>query len=105
VRTPARPSDAEHSYQSYGLRLLPGCPVDRDALLRGLVADGISCRRGIAPIHLEPLYRDRCGALSLPITEEVAARSLFIPMFASLPDDDQDRIIDAVVRRLRPVAA
>jgi perosamine synthetase len=105
VRTPARPFDAEHSYQSYGLRLLPGCPVDRDALLRGLIADGISCRRGIAPIHLEPLYRDRCGALSLPITEEVAARSLFIPMFASLPDDDQDRIIDAVVRRLRPVAA
>jgi dTDP-4-amino-4,6-dideoxygalactose transaminase len=104
VRTPARPADAEHAYQSYGLRLLPGCPVDRDTLLSELVADGISCRRGIAPIHLEPFYRQRCGAQSLPITEEVAARSLFLPLFASLADDDQDRIVDAVVRRLRPSA-
>ncbi len=103
VQTPARPADAEHAYQSYGLRLLPDCPMDRDDLLRELVAGGISCRRGIQPIHLEPLYRERFGAHTLPITEEVAARSLFIPIFASLSNDDQDRIIDAVIRRLRPV--
>jgi dTDP-4-amino-4,6-dideoxygalactose transaminase len=105
VQTPARPPYAEHAYQSYGLRLLPDCPVDRGDLLRELVAAGISCRRGIQPIHLEPLYRERFGALTLPITEEVAARSLFIPIFASLSNDDQDRVIDAVIRRLRPVRA
>jgi perosamine synthetase len=101
VQTPARPPGMEHAFQSYGLRLRPECPVDRDDLLRDLVAGGISCRRGIQPIHLEPLYRERFGSIALPITEEVAARSLFIPLFASLSDDDQDRIIDAVVRRLR----
>jgi perosamine synthetase len=103
VQLPARPANAEHAYQSYGLRLLPDCPIDRDDLLRDLVAGGISCRRGIQPIHLEPLYRERFGAITLPITEEVAARSLFIPIFASLSHDDQDRIIDAVIRRVRPV--
>ena len=48
-------------------------------------------------MHLEPLYAQRFGALSLPITEEVAATSILLPMFASLTDDDQTRVIDAVL--------
>ena len=100
LQLPARPSYAHHPFQSYGLRLLPECPVGRDELLRDLVADGVSCRRGIPPIHMEPLYRERFGSMSLPITEEVAARSLFIPMFASLSDDDQNRVIDTLRRRI-----
>ncbi len=105
VQTPARPAHAEHAFQSYAIRLREGCAVDRDVLLRELVADGISCRRGIPPAHLEPLYRDRFGPVTLPVTEEVAARSVFLPIFASLSDTDQHRIIDAVVRRLRPPVA
>ena len=101
LQLPARPVYAHHPFQSYGVRLLPECPVGRDDLLRELVAAGIACRRGIPPIHLEPLYRDRFGAISLPITEEVAARSLFIPIFGSLSNEDQDRVIDAVARRIR----
>lgn len=100
LQLPARPAYAHHPFQSYGLRLLPLCPVGRDDLLRDLVAEGVSCRRGIPPIHMEPLYRERFGSISLPITEEVAARSLFIPMFASLSDEDQNRVIDAVTRRI-----
>jgi dTDP-4-amino-4,6-dideoxygalactose transaminase len=78
------------------LLLTPGCRRERDDVLRALVERGISCRRGIPPIHLEPLYLNRYGRVSLPVTEEVAARSLFIPMFASLSDDDQDRVVEAV---------
>jgi len=96
VQGPARPPYAEHAFQSYGLRLTPECRLERDDLIRGLVDRGISCRRGIPPIHLEPLYRNRYGRISLPVTEDVAARSLFLPMFATLANDDQDRVIDAV---------
>jgi dTDP-4-amino-4,6-dideoxygalactose transaminase len=98
IQLPARPSYAVHAYQSYAIRLLPGCPIDRDDMLRELVEVGVSCRRGIPPMHLEPLYRDRYGPLSLPITEEVAARSIFLPIFGALAAEDQGRIIDAVVR-------
>jgi perosamine synthetase len=97
VQLPARPAYAEHAFQSYAIRLLPECPTDRDALLARLVAAGISCRRGIPPIHLEPLYRDRFGSRPLPVTEAVAARSLFLPIFASLEDEDQTRIIETVL--------
>jgi dTDP-4-amino-4,6-dideoxygalactose transaminase len=101
VQLPARPAYAGHAFQSYGIRLLPACAVDRDDLLRQLVEVGVSCRRGIPPIHLEPLYRDRAGVGPLPITEEVARRSVFLPIFASLADADQGRVIDAVTRLLR----
>jgi perosamine synthetase len=100
VELPGRPSYAGHSYQSYGLLLAPACRCPRDELLRGLAASGISSRRGIPPIHLEKLYRERHGGASLPVTEHVAAQSIFLPMYASLSAADQDRVVDAVVRIL-----
>jgi perosamine synthetase len=96
VDLPARPSYASHTYQTYGIRLRGRTAADRDAMIRALVERGISCRRGIPPVHLEPLYAKRFGRLSLPITEEVADTSILLPMFASLADDDQARVIDAV---------
>jgi perosamine synthetase len=96
LQVPARPAYADHAFQSYGIRLTGECGRDRDSVLRALVDRGISCRRGIPPIHLEPLYRDRFGPISLPVTEDVASRSLFIPLYASLSESDQDRVIVAV---------
>ena len=74
--------------------------MGRDEAMRELIAAGISCRRGIPPIHLEPLYRDRVpgSTISLPVTEAVAADSIFLPLYASLPESDQARVIDAVTR-------
>lgn len=96
LRVPARPPYAVHAFQSYGVQLTDACSRDRNDVLRALIDRGISCRRGIPPIHLEPLYRQRFGALSLPVTERVAARSIFLPMYASLSETDQDRVVDAV---------
>jgi dTDP-4-amino-4,6-dideoxygalactose transaminase len=96
VRVPATPRYAGHAYQSYGIRLMPACGCTRDDLLRKLIHLGIACRRGIAPVHREPLYVNRYGPRPLPVTEQVAEHSLFLPMFASLSDADQSRVIDAV---------
>jgi dTDP-4-amino-4,6-dideoxygalactose transaminase len=64
--------------------------------MRELIAAGVSCRRGIPPIHLEPLYLQR-ARVSLPVTEAVAAESIFLPMYASLPESDQATVIDTVL--------
>ena len=100
IQTPAEPAYARHSYQSYAIRLRPGCRVGRDEAMGELIAAGISCRRGIPPIHLEPLYRDRGPGrnIPLPVTEAVAADSIFIPLYASLSESDQTRVIDAVIQ-------
>jgi perosamine synthetase len=100
VQVPARPAYAEHAFQSYGLLLTSGCRRDRDEVLRALADRGISCRRGIPPIHREPFYQRRFGPGSLPVTEEIASRSLFLPMYASLTTADQDRVIEVVTSLL-----
>jgi perosamine synthetase len=96
IQVPARPAYAEHAYQSYAIRLTGASRVERDDLMRALIAAGVSCRRGIAPIHREPLYRDRAG-VSLPVTDEVSARSVFLPIFGGLSEQDQHRVVDAVL--------
>jgi dTDP-4-amino-4,6-dideoxygalactose transaminase len=96
IQMPAEPEYATHAYQSYAIRLRPACRVGRDDMMRELIAAGVSCRRGIPPIHLERLYLQR-GRVSLPVTEAVSADSIFIPMYASLPEADQARVIDAVI--------
>ena len=96
VQIPAEPAYAGHAYQSYLIRLTSRSRIERNDLLRELTARGIACRRGIPPAHLEPLYLERFGPVSLPVTEDVASHSLFLPIFSSLPDDDQTRVIDAI---------
>jgi len=96
IQTPAEPPYAAHSFQSYAIRLRPGCRMGRDDMMRALIDAGVSCRRGIPPAHLEPLYASR-GRVSLPVTEAVAADSIFIPMYASLPEADQARVIETVI--------
>jgi dTDP-4-amino-4,6-dideoxygalactose transaminase len=100
VRVPASPADVTHTYQTYGIRLPNVAAADRDDLIRALVERGVSCRRGIAPVHLEPLYVDRFGRTTLPATEEVSDTSLLLPMFASLSEGDQTRVISAVTELL-----
>ncbi len=70
----------------------------RDALLRHLKAQGIGA--GIhypVPLHLQPAYAGlgyRQG--DLPISEEVAATCLSLPLYPEMSDDQQDRVVEAV---------
>lgn len=101
IQVPARPDYAEHAYQSYAIRLVGRDRESRDAVMHELIAAGVSCRRGIPPIHLEPLYRGTAIGDSLPVTEAVAAQSIFLPIFGGLEAADSQRVIDAVLKAVR----
>jgi perosamine synthetase len=94
LETPVVPPDREHSWQSYAVRLMTDAPLDRIGLMRALLADGISTRRGVAAIHHEAPYRD--GARDLPHTEAAAAQTLLLPLFPELTDSEQDGVIAAL---------
>jgi perosamine synthetase len=101
VDVPPNPITAPHTYQSYWLRFRPETGVDRDALLAALVARGISCRRGIPSAHREPLYAQRIGRLSLPITEALSAETLFLPIFNGLTRSQQELVIETIIELAR----
>jgi perosamine synthetase len=98
VRTPYTPPYATHTYQSYCLDL--DRSVDRDDLMARLLRRGVATRRGVMASHLEKVYRDRIGTVSLPITEEKARSTMLIPLFATMTDDEQSYVIESLREEL-----
>jgi len=70
--------------------------ADRDRITRALAEQGIATGRYFAPIHLQPAYADRRRAMPLPVTEFAAARTLALPFFNRLRDDQIARVAAAL---------
>lgn len=99
IATPHVPSFAEPNFQSYAVRLDPEAPISRADLMQRLLDDGIATRRGIMCSHLEPPYRGSTSVRGpLTISEEASARSLLLPLYPTLTETDQDRIVAALFR-------
>ncbi len=81
------------NYQSYPIRLRKGGAEERNALIHALQEEGVSTRRGIPPIHKEPVYE---RGVTLSHTESVSARSLFLPIYPQLTDDEVSHVIASV---------
>ncbi|MEU6933136.1 aminotransferase class I/II-fold pyridoxal phosphate-dependent enzyme [Streptomyces sp. NPDC046374] len=90
------PAHGEGNFQSYWVLLAEDFPVGRDELLAVLAEAGVSARRGIMAGHLEPAYAGH-PAGPLPATERIARDSLILPLFHTLSEEQQDRVV-AVLR-------
>ncbi|XEC32517.1 DegT/DnrJ/EryC1/StrS family aminotransferase [Streptomyces fradiae] len=90
--------DPEHgtgNFQSYWVLLDTRFPVGRDELLARLAESGISARRGIMASHLEPAYAGH-PAGPLPVTERISRDSLILPLFHTMTEEQQDRVVAAL---------
>jgi perosamine synthetase len=83
------------NYQSFWVVLPDDSPLSRDEILSMLANAGISARRGIMAAHLEPAYSNHPRS-ALPVTELLTARSLILPLFHDLTEEQQDEIVAAV---------
>jgi len=100
LEIPYVPDYAEHTYQSYCLRLTKDCKLDREDLMTNLLRRGIATRRGVMASHLEKTYTDRNGTVSLPITEAATASTMLIPLYATMTDEEQSWVIDSLREEL-----
>ncbi len=75
--------------------------VDRDATIRALAAKGIQSKPYLPAIHLMSFYRERFGHREgeFPVCEDIAARSLALPFFPEMSEEQVTR----VARELRAV--
>ncbi|MEV6332735.1 aminotransferase class I/II-fold pyridoxal phosphate-dependent enzyme [Streptomyces sp. NPDC051909] len=90
--------DPEHgtgNFQSYWVLVDTDFPVGRDELLARLAESGISARRGIMASHLEPAYAGH-PAGPLPVTERISRDSLILPLFHTMTEEQQDRVVTAL---------
>ncbi len=72
--------------------------TDRDGVIRALGERGIASKAYLPCIHLQPFYRERFGFRGgeFPIAERVAARSLALPFFTRMTEEQVDRVCQAL---------
>lgn len=100
IEIPYVPEYAEHTYQSYCLRLTKDCRLDREDLMTNLLRRGVATRRGVMASHLEKTYTDRNGKVSLPVTEAATASTMLIPLYATMTDEEQSWVIESLREEL-----
>lgn len=89
-RVPADAISARHLFTIW---------VDRrDEFLAGLQERGIGCTVNYRPVHLSAYYRQRFGHRpgQMPHAERIGERTLSLPLYPGLREDEVARVIEAV---------
>jgi dTDP-4-amino-4,6-dideoxygalactose transaminase len=109
------PAWARTNWQSYPVRLSDR--YDQREVMQRMLDDGIATRRGVMCAHLEPAWQKddwRCAAragggcacagqtcAALERSEHGRDRHILLPLFATLTEDEQDRIVAVLHRACR----
>lgn len=99
VETPQVPADRTTSWHLYVLRLhLDRLRIDRGRFIRELADHGVGTSVHFIPLHLQPAYQRHYGyrAGDLPVAEREYQRSLSLPIFSGLRDQEIEHVIWAV---------
>ena len=80
----------------------PARPRPRRGRSRALRARGVQCKPYLPAIHLMSFYRERFGHRpgEFPVCEDVAARSVALPFFPGLAEDQVARVAEALAGAL-----
>lgn len=89
---------APRGTSSHHLFTLHARPGERDRLLTHLGQQGVGTAVNYRAIHLLTYLQERMGLPrgSLPVAEEIGDRTLSIPMYPTLDEAEQDRVVHAV---------
>jgi dTDP-4-amino-4,6-dideoxygalactose transaminase len=92
------PAHARHAHHLYIARLRDGAALDRDGLLATLMEHNIGSSVHFKPIHQYRYYAERLGLRpgDLPVADDLARRSLSLPLFPAMQDADVDDVADVV---------
>lgn len=70
--------------------------IDRGTVMRRLKDLGIGTQVHYLPVHRQPYYRRRYGAIDLPGADAYYARCLSLPLQPGMTDADADRVVAAL---------
>lgn len=93
ITLPTALDDRTHPWQSYVITVAP--ELDRGAVAMALRAEGVGCNFGTYASHLQPLYGEQA---SLPVSADIFARHIAIPMHANLTEADVSYVSETLRR-------
>lgn len=98
LRVPNEPAWCRSNWQSYCVRLPP--KADQREVMQELLDLGISTRRGIMCAHREPAYSGHPLPHGLAESEAAQNSCILIPIYHTLSELDQLRVIEGLGRSL-----
>jgi len=101
LRLPDEAPWAQNVYWMYAVVVDEPFPLDRDALMAALAAEGIETRSFFIPMHLQPALR-HLGLFAgeeYPVAEDLGRRGLYLPSGLAITDEQID-LVAATIRRL-----
>jgi perosamine synthetase len=99
---PAATPYCENVWWVFGLVVSPEAGFSRADIVAALGALGIGTRPFFHGLHEQPvLLRHGMASDSLPVTEALSAGGFYLPSGLGLPDEDQRRVISAVLDFVR----
>lgn len=91
ITLPVELEDRTHAWQSYVITVSP--ELDRGKFALALREHGVGCNFGTYASHLQPVYG---STTSLPVSADIFARHIAIPMHAELSTDDVEYVAEVV---------
>jgi UDP-4-amino-4,6-dideoxy-N-acetyl-beta-L-altrosamine transaminase len=97
ILPPLRVAECDPAWHLYAPRFeFQQAGLTRDMLMRRLQAAGIGTQVHYIPVHRQPYYRRLIGELQLPGAMNYYCRTLSLPLFPGMADDDVARVVDAL---------
>lgn len=98
VSGPADVPQCNPAWHLYSVRL--ATPEHKPAIMEYLREKGVGTQVHYIPVHSQPYYKNRYGALDLPGADAYYAATLSLPLFPAMNDDDVTRVVETLKEAL-----
>ncbi len=99
--TPHVAPGVRHVYHQYVVKVPGGYPLTRDAFMNTLAEQGIGTAVHYPiPVNRQPVYRENCGNAPCPVSDDLAASVVSLPVHPSVTEEELAYVCDTI-RELR----
>ncbi len=100
---PQTRSDVEHAYHLYPLQInFDKIKLSKKDFFIKMREDQINLQVHYIPVHQQPFYREKYGFKmgDFPVSENFYLNEVSIPVYPSLGDADQERVVESIVHHV-----
>ena len=99
---PPAPAGMRHARHLYAVRIAPDAAVGRDAVIARMRERQVGTSVHFKPVHRFAYYRARYGLEDeqFPVAVDFANRTLTLPLFPAMDEDDQLDVVAALAEAL-----